>query len=650
MKFQQYNQERLSPATADWFGNTMAAIDVTEGPGWPDEFGSRTRQLIASSQVPKVRTLSLFSGAGGLDIAFHDAGFEVVEMVEIEDKFVATLRTNSKESGYLRGSRPTCIDIAKFDTSSLQKIEFIIGGPPCQSWSAAGRRANGVRGIHDARGQLFEEYVRILAELQPKGFLFENVYGITGANGGSSWPQIVAAFADVGYRVEYRVLDAADFGVPQHRERMFIVGFAEQAFRFPRPTHGPDSPSRRPHFPAALAIEDVHAPEERRQGIGGRFGHLLVAIPPGLNYSFYTAELGHPNPVFAWRSKFSDFLYKADPSQPVRTIKAQGGQYTGPFHWDSRGFSVAELKRLQTFPDAYEVVGGRQVSIQQLGNSVPPQIGRVLALAIRDQFFGIPKTLSGLPTLDHGEQLGFRQRKRHRTDQYREAARRALDSTAASRTSRAPVKAFNRRYSLRDDLLIHPNREGAWKIVFRPGRHEWKMSVRLLEPSRESVKAQLEIERIANHATWNLPISRVSFDLDLEDARCLLVAWRAFESVLIDADFKTDLVQLAGYYQYAPSFASKMHITGPSEDSSLWRAIERVSSGVGVRSIVAKEQLANELGVQPSEVLAVLRSLKKAGYEIRNTETNPEIPSDSYLIPYSFPTLTGASVQFSKHL
>ncbi len=98
-------------------------------------------------------------------------------------------------------------------------------------------------------------------------------------------------------------------------------------------------------------------PEESKLGIGGRYGSLLDSIPPGLNYSFCTEEMGHPNPIFAWRSKFSDFLYKADPNMPVRTIKASGGAYTGPFHWDNRFFTYPEYKRLQTFPDDYEISG-----------------------------------------------------------------------------------------------------------------------------------------------------------------------------------------------------------------------------------------------------------------------------------------------------
>ncbi|MCX6419292.1 MAG: DNA (cytosine-5-)-methyltransferase, partial [Actinobacteria bacterium] len=293
----------------------------------------------------------MYSGAGGLDIAFHDLGFDVVEMVEIEKKFVDTLIRNTGPGQYLADSQPNCIDVRDYDPEFDSDIDFIIGGPPCQTFSAAGRRAAGVKGTTDSRGTLFEEYVRLLKKFKPSGFLFENVYGITGADDGLAWTGIKEAFSEAGYKISFRVLDAADYGVPQHRERMFIVGTKKEIFKFPRPTHGPDSPDKRNFHTARTAVNNLELTEKEKDvGLGGRYGHLLQEIPPGLNYSFFTEKMGHPNPIFAWRSKFSDFLYKANPDVPVRTIKAQGGQYTGPFHWDSRPFSVTEMKRLQTFP------------------------------------------------------------------------------------------------------------------------------------------------------------------------------------------------------------------------------------------------------------------------------------------------------------
>ena len=229
------------------------------GPRWTDRFGEWIADWSTKTLAPPIRTLSLFTGAGGLDIGFHQAGFHAVEMVEFDQRFVPTLEANCGLFGMFGEAIPRCADVRMYDPTELGKIDFIIGGPPCQSFSAAGRRAGGVQGATDERGQLFLSYVRLLKRLQPRRFLFENVYGITGANGGRDWTQIRQAFTLAGYHVFPRILDAADFGVPQHRERMFIVGLQDGMFRFPRPTHGPDSPGMLAHFAAATAVEGAIA-------------------------------------------------------------------------------------------------------------------------------------------------------------------------------------------------------------------------------------------------------------------------------------------------------------------------------------------------------------------------------------------------------
>ena len=176
-------------------------LGVELGENWQGSFGVGLRVWAHGTLPNPIRTLSLFSGAGGLDIGFHDAGFEIVEQVEIEEKFVATLRANSGHGKYLSESKVESTDIREFHPPADLKVDFIIGGPPCQTFSAAGRRAAGVRGTSDQRGTLFEEYVRLLKQLKPTGFLFENVYGITGADEGKAWQTICTAFAGAGYTI-----------------------------------------------------------------------------------------------------------------------------------------------------------------------------------------------------------------------------------------------------------------------------------------------------------------------------------------------------------------------------------------------------------------------------------------------------------------
>lgn len=162
-----------------WFQEMLQALGVSRTAGWSDRFGLSLGSWLAQQSHSPIKTLSLFSGGGGLDIGFHDAGFDIVQMVELEAKYVQTLERNSQPGKWLENANPICIDIREFFPSPELKVDFIIGGPPCQTFSAAGRRAAGVSGTSDARGTLFQEYARLLKTLTPKGFLFENVYGIT---------------------------------------------------------------------------------------------------------------------------------------------------------------------------------------------------------------------------------------------------------------------------------------------------------------------------------------------------------------------------------------------------------------------------------------------------------------------------------------
>jgi DNA (cytosine-5)-methyltransferase 1 len=179
LALEPFNSE---PTQTNWFQAILATLEVRQGTSWPDNFGKSLRKWLRQHDIAPVRTLSLFSGGGGLDIAFHDSGFEIVQMVELEAKYIQTLQKNSQPGKWLEGSIPICTDIRDYSPDLDLKVDFIIGGSPCQTFSAAGRRAAGVAGITDTRGTLFQEYVRLLKRLQPQGFLFENVSGITGAN------------------------------------------------------------------------------------------------------------------------------------------------------------------------------------------------------------------------------------------------------------------------------------------------------------------------------------------------------------------------------------------------------------------------------------------------------------------------------------
>ena len=610
-------------------------------PGWPDHFGEAMLQYISSSNSGAIKTLSLFSGAGGLDIGFHDLGFDIIESVEIESKFAETLRINSGEGKKFNHSKVNCIDIREYEASNIGDIDFIIGGPPCQTFSAAGRRASGVLGTTDARGVLFREYVRLLTQLKPKGFLFENVYGIVGAQNGEAWEEIRKSFEEVGYKLHYMILDAADFGVPQHRERLIIVGLKNGTFKFPRPTHGPDSRGI-PFYNAGTAVKGLSlTPEEQKVGISGRFGHLINDIPPGLNYSFYTFEMGHPNPIFAWRSKFSDFMYKADPEEPVRTIKAQGGQYTGPLHWDSRYFAVDEYKRLQTFPDDYKINGSRLVAIHQIGNSVPPQLARMLALAIRIQVFET-KFPFQLELLEDNTTLSFRKRKRELTASYRKKAAAAIKSISSTFHDEKDLKnrdffaTLSKRFKYSESEL-----RGDFHI-----RVMWSDVLVIDVTETKAEKIESTTIKINPSAKWDMPVKSVMMVINSKDWKGVTMAWKVLDRELILNHIKADLVQLNGYYQYP----SKLHcelIETTLPDANIFTSI---LSGESVSQNLTTNQLAALWHISADLVLSKALMLRELAFEIRNQSTNPQMKEDEWLLPYKFPTLLPESVQLSKSL
>lgn len=633
------------------FEKLLSNLKVPEEFNWPDVFGKALRLWAERSLQKQIRVLSLFTGAGGLDIGFHDAGIEVVSMVEIDPKFVASLQANVGDRRYFKKSEIMCADIVNFKPRPEINVDLVIGGVPCQPFSAAGRRAAGAPGMNDSRGGLFKQFIRILNVVQPRAFVFENVYGLTGVQNGQAWRSILSAFNELGYNVTYRILDAADYGVPQHRERVIVVGSRNTEYAFPRPTHGPDSPYNHPYYTAEDAIATVQEEEKPKQP-GGRWGHLLCDIPPGLNYSFYTSKMGHPQPLFSWRSKFSDFLYKADPHTPVRAIKATGGQYTGPFHWDNRPFSLAELKRLQTIPDDYVLMGSRQSVIQQIGNSVPPQLARILALSLLQQLWsvGLPAELS---LLAPHEKLNFRSRKATLTRLYRQKAWNALaylgDSIAKGHSG-GPDKTYEASLKLSNfDWQVAERSNLRVKVHYLASTLtiEIEQSDQFAVASKPNGTFEISIE--PSKLGWDIPYHKVKLIGSPLTPETFVGVWKAFEYHLATRNLKTDLVQLSGYYQYPSHFNVTME-TQATIDDFFWQIVKRVVRGDGVRQQLHLGTLAQIWELSTGVAGQALKRLRLLAYEVRGHSTNPNILEEHFLIPYCYPTLNPRSVQLRKLL
>jgi DNA (cytosine-5)-methyltransferase 1 len=342
--------------------------------------------------VSGLPAISLFSGAGGLDLGVERAGYRILVAVEYEPDAASTLRANFPLTQVLEE------DIRSLATSDILAAaglargepELLVGGPPCTPFSKSGYWLEYKRLGRDPDASLLEHYLRVLEQARPRTFLLENVFGLAYRNHNVAWlRKVVSTCERLGYQVAHRVLLAADYGVPQLRQRLFIVGSRDHRPRFPRPTHSGPHETRKSwdrslprHVTAGEAIGDLAGRQdlfEPEEVVDGRYGHLLPEIPPGDNYLFFTAKRGHPRPLFAWRSRYWSFLLKLAPDRPSPTIQAQPGPYVGPFHWDSRRLRLPEIKRLQAFPDDYIIVGTRRSAQVQLGNAVPPPLAQAVA-------------------------------------------------------------------------------------------------------------------------------------------------------------------------------------------------------------------------------------------------------------------------------
>jgi DNA (cytosine-5)-methyltransferase 1 len=341
--------------------------------------------------------ISLFSGCGGLDRGVEDAGFRVAAAVEIDRDAADTMEKNFHDLQHpviRRDLREVSADELR-QAAGLrdgERPDLLVGGPPCIAFSKSGFWLDYKRQGRDPAAGLLQAYTRVLRETRPRAFLLENVYALTFKNRASrpAFEQLLQEIAHAGYQLRWGVLNAANYGVPQLRPRLFVVGVPEgrPLPELPAPTHGgrwegthTGNPAQ-PHVTAGEALAGMVSEPEPGEVVAGQWGHLLPGIPPGDNYLHYTAKRGHPNPVFKWRGRYWNFLLKLSPDRPAPTIQAQPGPYVGPFHWENRRLRLAELKRLFSYPDDFAFVGTRKSIQAQIGNSVPPLVARLVAEAI----------------------------------------------------------------------------------------------------------------------------------------------------------------------------------------------------------------------------------------------------------------------------
>jgi DNA (cytosine-5)-methyltransferase 1 len=350
-----------------------------------------------SRESRHLTAISLFTGAGGMDYGFEAAGFRTLLAIECDHDCCDTLRSNRRwqvEESTIEGlssERIRCVaDIQRGD------LDLLFGGPPCQPFSKSAYWSNGdTRRLKDPRARTLHEYMRCVNDLLPKVFVLENVYGIRYSGKEEGFRLLIRLTDEINrregtkYVLSWKVLNAAEYGVPQLRERFFLVGDRQgRAFRFPKSTCSLEAGANGALQPITAweTIGDYAPERDEHLAMRGQWAELLPSIPEGENYLWHTKRKGGL-PLFGWRSRYWSFLLKLAKDRPSWTIQAQPGPAIGPFHWTNRLLSVREMARLQTFPDDIEFTGSRSSVQKQIGNAVPPLLSEVLGQAITEQLF-----------------------------------------------------------------------------------------------------------------------------------------------------------------------------------------------------------------------------------------------------------------------
>lgn len=329
----------------------------------------------------KPKAIGLFSGCGGLDLAFHKAGYEIVWANDYDKMAVETYKKNL-------GDVINCGDIRDIDPyadSSIPDCDLIIGGFPCQDFSVIWKRP----GLNGERGNLYKSFLRFIDAKKPKAFVAENVKGLLSANNNQAVKTIIEDFESIepGYLVKIQLYNFAEYGVPQYRERVLIVGVRlDTNFEFfhPAPTHGPNGIY--PFFTAGEALAGVEKipHNNEKMKIAAKTAKMLNLIPEGGNFT----DIPVDHPLYV-KGMISHVYRRICRSEPARTIIAAGGGGTWGYHYpEPRPLTNRERARLQSFPDDFIFFGSNADIRRQIGNAVPPRGVWEVAKALKPMFTG----------------------------------------------------------------------------------------------------------------------------------------------------------------------------------------------------------------------------------------------------------------------
>lgn len=317
------------------------------------------------------KLISLFSGCGGLDLGFQKAGYEVVWANDFEHWSCQT---------YARNFGPHIVEasIADIDFNTIPDADIITGGFPCQDFSMIWKRG----GLDTDRGNLYRYFVKAVKIKNPKVFVAENVKGLLTANNGKAIRQIIKDFAELGYKINIDLYNFANYGAPQLRQRVLIVGVRndlEFNFSKPTPTHTPDT-----YVTSGEALKDVESVpyNNEHQQIKKKTEEMLKLIPEGGNFT----SIPKDSPYYV-KGMISHVYRKLDRNKPSTTIIAGGGGGTWGYHFsEPRPLTNRERARLFGYPDDFIFEGSITEVRRQIGNSVPPVAAKVIAESLLPVF------------------------------------------------------------------------------------------------------------------------------------------------------------------------------------------------------------------------------------------------------------------------
>lgn len=318
-----------------------------------------------------IKTVSLFSGCGGMDLGFIWSGYQVIWANEIDSDAAETYKQNI-------GNHIVEGDINDIDITKIPDCDVILGGFPCQDFSMIWKR----KGLDSERGNLYKQFVEVVKHKQPKFFVAENVKGLLSANQGKAIKQIIKDFSDCGYDTDADLYNFANYGTPQLRERVLIIGMRKDiSYRYkkPQPTHPPEKYVTSGE--ALRGVEEVPYNNEH-QNIKPRTKKILELIPEGGNFQ----SIPKDSPYYV-KGMISHVYRRLDRNKPSTTIIAAGGGGTWGYHYEEpRPLTNRERARLFGYPDDFKFMGSISSVRKQIGNSVPPIGIKVIADELKNVF------------------------------------------------------------------------------------------------------------------------------------------------------------------------------------------------------------------------------------------------------------------------